>query len=134
MPNSQRELVRAASTENQNQLSIGALVKPKQVMDVVRPLSLLALASGLFISLLFLNVCWVDELASKRVLSDKSTELYRHINILLVAQWLLQTALICGLEIVIAKKREARNREFRPQAGQAQPETGKMMDRLRGKR
>jgi hypothetical protein len=80
--------------------------------DILRPLGLVVLAGGLFISLLWLNTMCMDEFASKFILSDRVQSLHRLTSGLLFLQTILILALVCALEMAITKKRKSKGAEL----------------------
>jgi len=68
----------------------------------------MALAGGLFVSLLWQNFIYLDEFASKDALSERVQKVHGLITFLLLAQVGLSLALVLVLEWVIAKKRKAK--------------------------
>ena len=77
----------------------------KRLLENVRPIALVGVATGTFVSLLWFLLQWYDEFASRFGLSDKVQGLYRLIMGIAVIQWLMMLILIWGLERVMAKRR-----------------------------
>lgn len=71
-------------------------------------------AGGLFISLLWVNVLYMDEFASKFILSDKVLTIHRLTSGLLFLQLLMMLALIFALERAITKKNKTEKAEPSP--------------------
>jgi hypothetical protein len=81
---------------------------------IILPFALILLASGIFAALLWLNLMYVDEFASKFALSDKVFGLHRLTNGLLFVQLLLTLALAWGWASVAVKKRKTEDAEPTP--------------------
>ena len=84
--------------------------------DILRPLGLVVLAGGLFISLLWLNTLFMDEFASKFILSDRVQSLHRITSGLLFLQTILILTLVCALEMALTKKRKPEGADKRAAA------------------
>ena len=69
-------------------------------------MSLMVMAGGLFISLLWLNALNLNEFASKFILSEKVLTMHRLTSGLLFLQLLLMLGLIYALERTMTKKRK----------------------------
>jgi len=85
----------------------------KKTRDTLRPLSLTLVAVGGFIWLFWLNALYMDEFASKFMLSERVLRLNQWTRGLLFVQLILSLILIVGLEMVIAKKRKEQKGEPR---------------------
>jgi hypothetical protein len=71
-------------------------------------------AGGLFIALLWLNLLYMDEFASKFILSDNVMTIHRLTSGLLFLQLIMMLALIFALERAIAKKNKTEKAEPSP--------------------
>ena len=77
----------------------------KRLLENLRPVALVGVATGTFVSLLWFLLQWYDEFASRFALSDKVQGLYRLILGIAVVQLLMMLILIWSLERVIAKRK-----------------------------
>lgn len=75
----------------------------KRLLEDIRPIALVGIASGTSLSLLWFLLLLLDQFASRFALSDKVDGLYHLLQSIIVVQWLFMLILIWSLERARAK-------------------------------